>query len=134
MTGFISIILATFIFFKISSVNDIMAYPGMYYEAHPVWEDLAFRKIDNNDEEIKFISKYKPSEITVLDNYKILDYGKNDRVRFTVIRIISKDGKLKHASANGCTWEHEFFNSLSKTEIDQLYSNLHEYYANKNKH
>ena len=103
----------------------------MYYEAHPIWEQLAFREIDNNDDEMKFISKYKPSETIILDNFKILDFGKNDRVRFTAIRIISKDGKLKHASASGCTWKHEFFNSLSKKETDKLYSNLHEYYTDK---
>ncbi len=110
-------------FLGIWSREDLVAYHWMRADPyHPVWRDLALRRIRKGDDLEETIRKYPPIRRVDFGPYTALCYNK-ERVSFNTLQIIATDGVLIQASAASCCWRHTFFDSPAHEQaIREAYS------------
>ncbi len=108
-------------YFRISSFSDLRAYGGMAAECHPIWQELAFRRIQPGDDFGPTRRTMPPDSQEHLGEYAFFDYG----VGFTSLRVYTKDDKVVAAGAGSCTWDYAFFDTLPPedwTEMNERYT------------
>ncbi len=110
-------------YFRISSFRDLVAYGGMAAECHPIWQELAFRRIQPGDNFRAALLAMPPDSQEQLGEYAFYDYGTG----FTSLRVYTKNEKVVAAGAGSCTWDYAFFNTLPPedwTEMNERYALL----------
>ncbi|MEN6429111.1 MAG: hypothetical protein ABFE13_27495 [Phycisphaerales bacterium] len=110
-------------FLGIRSREDLVAYHWMRADHyHPVWKDLALRRIRKGDDLEEMIRKHPPIRREDFGPYTALLYHK-ERVAYNTLQIIATDGVLIDARAASCCWEHIFFESPAHEQaFNQAYS------------
>jgi hypothetical protein len=103
----------------IRSKEDVVGYYAMAREKyHPIWRDLAWRRIKKGDSIERVLQRHSPS-------------GREDYGPYTALRydgggglvVWAKDGKLMGAETWGHGWKHTFFATPSEERArDQAYS------------
>ena len=107
----------------IHSRSDFIAYLGILHEdVHPIWKDLALKRINKGDSVVSLLERYKPKYQEDFPPYKNLIFGKKGS--FTGLGIITKDDVLIRASVGSCEWQKIFFDSPAEAnEINRVYGN-----------
>lgn len=106
--SFIAVAVALCLFFGIHSRRDLLAYRCMSAEHfHPVWKDLALRRIRKGDSVTEVIKRHPPLRLEECGPYTALLYHKG--LSFNCLQIIATKGVLIGARADSCCWEHVFF-------------------------
>ena len=113
-------------FFGVRSKSDIVAYLLMPRECHSVWRPLALRLIRAGQPVTDVIRSHKPRHVHKWDRFTLLAY--NDTGDFTGLAILAKDDKLVMARANSCTWQHTFFCTLPKNEVEAISKSFWEWF------
>jgi len=110
-------------FLGIWSREDLVAYHWMRADHyHPVWKDLALRRIRKGDDLEETIRKHPPIRREDFGPYTALLYHRG-LLSFNTLQIIATDGVLIQASAASCCWRHTFFDSPAHEQaIRQAYS------------
>jgi hypothetical protein len=118
--GFVLIIFCLCIFFGIRTKMDVMSYYYMIQEDfHPIWKDLALRRINKGDSIESVLHKYTPLMRMDFPPYVILCFEEP----FSSLSIVVKNGKLICAASGSCCWEHIFFDTPEEDEqLDTAYS------------
>ncbi|MEN6334891.1 MAG: hypothetical protein ABFE01_11565, partial [Phycisphaerales bacterium] len=99
------------LFFGIHSRRDILAYRCMRAEHfHPVWKDLALRRIRKGDDLAEVVKRHPPVRLEECGPYTALLYHKGV-VSFNCLQIIATKDVLIGARADSCCWNHVFFES-----------------------
>lgn len=136
----ISILIAIFLllllsfiscFFRIYSQRDIISFLQMTRSCQPIWKDLALRRIGIGQNVADIILSHPPLRIEKWKNYKGLIYQAAvgpDEVDTTGIVIMAQNDKLIYATAWGSDFNHDFFSTKTKKELDEIYD---EYSDNK---
>jgi hypothetical protein len=112
-------ILTTCWYLDIRSARDVRAYLGMRKECHPVWKDLALRRIYAGQPTDELLRAYSPQLVRRSGNSLILIYQNGDWpvLSYTTVEIWSENGCLIAAVAGSCTWEHVFFDNRDERDI-----------------
>jgi hypothetical protein len=118
--AFVLIIICLCIFFGIKSKQDVAGYLNMIAEDfHPIWKDLALRRIKKGDSIESVLKKYSPVLRLDFPPYINVQFEKP----FKGIGITAKNGKLISAGAGSCCWEHTFFDTPEENEqLDTAYA------------
>ncbi len=98
-------------YFGIHSARDVKAYIGMAMECHPVWRDLALRRVCEGQPVDEVIERTRPLLVLRHGRFVQLDY--HEPLSFTVVQIVAMDGAVVQAVAGSCTWNHTFFDSMT---------------------
>jgi len=99
-------------FLGIHSREDVLAYRCMRAERfHPIWKDLALRRIRKGDDLAETIKKHPPFWQEKYGPYTILSYHRG-AVSFSTLIVVATNGVLIDARARSCCWQHVFFESL----------------------
>jgi hypothetical protein len=99
----------------IHSPKDVVAYRALIRgHYHPVWKDLAWRRIRKGDPIESVLKRYPPLRRDDFPPYTELRY--NEVGSFDGLAIRAKDGKLIAAGVGSCTWTHLFFDSPGEEE------------------
>jgi hypothetical protein len=106
------------IYFRVSSINDVIAYYCMSNEFPDVWKDLALGKVHAGQTLQEIEALNPPLEIRTYGKYSTLSYTTG--FSFNGIGITLKDGIACSAGAGSCTWSYEFFNTLTQSDISEL--------------
>jgi hypothetical protein len=103
-------------YFRISSAHDAVAYFEMSCSFHPVWKDLALRRIALGDSAATLTIRHPPPMTVHYGSFTEYEYeiGPPGTLSFTSLRIAAKDGKLMGAWAASCTWNHTFFEDANQ--------------------
>ena len=98
-------------FLGIRSGQDLMAYRAMTGEHfHPVWKDLALRRIRKGDDLAETIRRHPPLSREDFESYTVLFYSASGVLNN--LQITAANGVLIDARATSCTWwKHVFFES-----------------------
>jgi hypothetical protein len=125
----LAVIISAASYLDIRSRKDVIAYIGMSQECHPVWKDLALKRI-RAGQTVEDVNKTrKPQRSESWDRYTLLMY--NDIGDFTGLVIVARDHKLIFAGASSCGWEHEFFSTISRQELQEIYRSYWDYIKEK---
>ena len=100
------------IFFGVHSYSDIVAYAQMQ-GMHPIWKDLAFRRIVKGVDVNNVFNKYTPVWELKYPPYHQLNFQDPYGPGLT---IFAKNNKLIYAGVGGDWWGHVFFNSPEEDE------------------
>lgn len=125
LLGAVLVITVAAWFFDVRSQKDVIAYIGMFQECHPVWRDLALRRIRSGQTVDDVRRLNAPPRMASWDRYTLLAY--NDTGDFTGLTILARDDKLIFAGARSCTWEHQFFSTISEQELQDIYRGYWEF-------
>ena len=98
-------------YFRIYSYRDVKAYHYMHRECHPVWKDLALRRIKPGDDVEELIANTSPARIHRHGEYTTIYY--QGGLSFTEVVVVARDGRLVWAEAVSCTWDHTFFDEMN---------------------
>lgn len=110
-------------YFRISSLKDLVAYTQMRKECHPVWKDLAFRRLHAGQDLEEAMRIAKPMRVEKQGEFVVLLY--QEPMHFTGIAVVAKDDRLVSAMAASCTWQHTFFDTMTEEErLDYYYHHL----------
>lgn len=102
-------------FFGIHSRRDILGYRMMMHEHyHPIWKDLAWRRIKKGDSLEGLLQRHPALGREDYGPYTNLRYG--EWTSFDGLNILTKEGKLISATAWSCTWRHIFFEAPEEEE------------------
>ncbi len=110
-------------FLGIHSKRDLLAYRGMRAEHfHPIWKDLALRRIRKGDDLAATIKKHPPLWQEQYGPYTVLCYHRGG-VAFNTLVIVATNDVLIYARAGSCCWDHVFFESPDhQAAIRQAYA------------
>ena len=128
--GVIAILISfSSVYFRIYSFNDVIAFYCMSNEFPDVWKDLAFGKIHAGQtlQEIEDVNP--PLEVRTFGKYSTVSYSTD--FSFNGIEITLRDGIACSAGAGSCTWSYEFFNTLSKQDLDEMRQEQKDYVSEK---
>jgi hypothetical protein len=104
-------------YFRIHRFRDVLAYYCMSQERHPVWKDLALRRIKPGDDVEEVIERTSPARVWRHDEYVTVDYiAAQGGLCFTQLEIVAKDGGVISAMYVTCTCDHTFFDDLSPND------------------
>ena len=117
-------------FFRIRSSTDVVAYYSMSRECHPIWRDLAMRRIHADDSAADFLRRHSPNRREEFGEYALYTYYQTfdgTGIPFTSISVIARDGQLAAAQASSCTWQFPFFGALDSafTEAYSVFIDKH---------
>jgi len=102
-------------FFGIHSRRDILGYRMMMHEHyHPIWKDLAWRRIKKGDSLESLLQRHPALGREDYGPYTNLRYG--EWTSFDGLNVLAKEGKLIAATAWSCTWRHIFFEAPEEEE------------------
>ena len=98
-------------FFDINTFQDVRGYIEMRRGFHPVWKDLALRRVDTGDGTGNFLRKHPPPLVVEYGPFTDYEYEIPPRgyISFNTLRVTAIDGRLISARAGSCTWRHTFF-------------------------
>jgi len=104
----------------IRSRMDVMGYYAMMQgHYHPVWKDLAWRRIRKGDSVESLLQRHPPWRRLDYRRYTELRYGGS----FDGLAVWAKDGKLIAAAVGSRGWRHEFFTTPAEEKaVDAAYS------------
>ena len=121
--GLAALVVSACWYLGIWGYGDLIAYGGMYMECHPVWKDLALRRVYSGQSVDELISLSDPPVVERHGRYVHVNYQNSpefarseNALQLTGITIVAQDGKLVQAVAWSCAWSHTFFNTLSPQE------------------
>lgn len=119
-------------YFGIHSLTSCSAYWQMYRAYHPIWKDLALRRIQAGRDVSEFAGSYPASWSWRHGAYTSMDFYDNyvpgrPVIYFSGITVIAKEGRLKCAVAWSSTWHHIFFDEFSKDEHKNYRESLRQY-------
>ncbi|WP_437227046.1 hypothetical protein SH661x_000146 [Planctomicrobium sp. SH661] len=120
-----SLLIAACLFFRIYGPQDLRTYVAMASEGHPVWRELALRRIRAGHPVDDLLKRYPPSSRSEFGPYGVYDYYQDSEpgLYFTGVTVVARDGKLIQATAWSCTWNSVFFDVPDPS----LESQYHEY-------
>jgi len=106
----------------IHSREDVMAYRAMVQgQYHPVWRDLAWRRIRKGDPIEDVLKRHPPLRRDDFPPYTALRYNEIGSSNRLVIG--ARDGRLISAGAGSSTWTRFFFHSPEEEQaFDKAYS------------
>ena len=115
--GFLVLMGATCWFFRISSLDDIEWYQRFMSDGyHPIWRDLALRRIGEGDsvEELRKIAQ--PTKEWSVDGYTSFYYFLPGGMKCPrrIVHLLAKDGRLFYAEAGSCFWGFKFFGDMER--------------------
>ncbi len=104
----------------IKTKRDLAAYAGMIHDRfHPVWRDLAFRRIGKGDRLEDLVARHTPLRRDDFAPFVLLHYQEP----FGSLTVVARDGRLVEAVAGSCTWQHVFFETPEmKEELAKAHS------------
>jgi|GEM_PF-6759006 len=91
----------------------------MARECHPVWRDLALRRIYEGQRVDDVIERTKP--VCVVRHGRFVEIAYQDPLSFSGVHMVAMDDKLVRAMSLSCKWEHTFFNSMSDEDDQQMH-------------
>lgn len=104
------------VFFDVRCLGDLRVYRCMMKgPLHPIWKDLALRRIHEGSDLAQTIRKHPPVRQREYEPYTVLSYGQagsND-----TLRIIATGGDLVYADASGWGWNYVFFSDPSHVRL-----------------
>ena len=108
-----------------SLLSDFQLQSKMGNEIHPVWQKFDTGQIQNGSDLSAFIKTHPPSEQVESGPFSELQYFQNydsskPALYFSSLNITAKNGALVRASADSCTWNKVFFDSLSRVDDVEL--------------
>jgi len=106
------IILALCLFFGIRSGSDVVAY-GRMVGMHPIWKDLALRRIVKGDDVNDVLIKHTPVWEMLYPPYRKMNFQDPFGPGLT---IFSKNNKLIYAGVGEDYWGYVFFESPEEDE------------------
>lgn len=107
-------------FLGIRSPEDVTAYRQMAREHyHPIWKDLALRRIKRGDDLEDLLGKHTPRRRGNAGPYAELVFTEGGA--YPGLTVMAKDGKLIAAVAGAATWHHVFFDGTGPESFDQVY-------------
>lgn len=109
-------------YFGIDSTRDLRAYAGMALECHPVWQDLALKRIREGQSVDDVIAKTKP--VYVVRHGRFVELAYQEPLSFTVVQLIAIDGKLVRACTGSCTWGYTFFDSMTNVDAQEMWGSF----------
>jgi hypothetical protein len=104
------------VFFDIRCLGDLKAYRYMMKKPpHPIWKDLALRRIHNGSDFAQTLRKHPPTKRDVYEPFTVLSYSEAGSA--DTVQVIATDGVLVYADASGydpssryCVrWDYVFF-------------------------
>jgi hypothetical protein len=98
-------------YFGVRGQKDLVGYAEMSRGFHPVWKDLALRRIKAGDAAAELTVRHPPPVTVEYGNYAEYEFqiASPGYISLSSLRIIAKDGRLILAEAGSCTWDHTFF-------------------------
>ena len=104
-------------FFDINTFQDVRGYIEMRRGFHPVWIDLALRRVDTGHETADFLREHPPPLVIEYGPFTDYEYEIAPRgcLSFNTLRVTAIDGRLISARAGSCTWRHTFFADRSES-------------------
>ena len=112
-------------YFGICSYADVAAYRAMSRQCHPVWKDLAIKRVhaqQSVDEVIEMTSPYYILRYGVYTDLLYMPKPSGESCEYGLI-IFGKNNRIVAAKAWGWDWEHSFFDEISKDEwLDREYT------------
>lgn len=108
---------ATCVYFGVYSSQDVYGYRDMSSgHWHPVWKDLALRRIQLGDSADELKALHPPPMEVRYDNFVEYRYtvAPPGYISLSGLSVLAMDGKLIEASAGSCTWSHTFFRDDAK--------------------
>jgi hypothetical protein len=105
-----------------SLLSDFQLQSKMANEIHPVWQKFDTGQIQNGSDLSAFIKTHPPSEQVESGPFSELQYYDSSKpaLYFSSLNITAKNGALVRASADSCTWNKVFFDSLSRADDVEL--------------
>lgn len=98
------------LFLGICSRRDVLAYHCMISEHfHPIWKELALRRIRKGDDLAETIKRHPPLSREDFESYTVLLYS--DSGLLNNLQITATNGVLIDARVTSCCWKHVFFES-----------------------
>src|SRR5437868_3750984 len=107
-------------YFGVWGRDDVMAYYGMSKECHPVWKDLAFRRVYYGQPVNEVIERTNPVCVTRHGRFVEIDY--QEPFSFSGVQIVAVDGKVVRGWAASCAWDHKFFDSMTDEDVKSMYA------------
>ncbi len=117
------------VFFDVRCLDDVRAYRCMMKQSlHPIWKDLALRRIHNGSDLARTIRKHPPTKREEYRPYAAFFYS--NAGSYDTVRIIATRGVLVYADAYGyntCSshcvrWEYVFFSNPAHSQpMDDAY-------------
>jgi hypothetical protein len=104
-------------FFGVWRPRDITGYLIMSRECHPVWKDLALRRMRAGHSLENLIARTAPARVERFGRYAMVNYQSG--LALTGVTVVARDGRLVSGEAWSCTFHHTFFNSLGDVEAVQ---------------
>jgi hypothetical protein len=105
-------------YLDVHSGQDVIAYIGMSRECHPVWKDLALRRIQAGQSVAEVVRMAPPRHRHDWNDYTLLSYG--DLGDFTGLAMLAEDQRLIFAQATSCCWQHEFFRTIDTNALHTI--------------
>src|SRR6185295_3782724 len=96
---------AACLFFRVHRPQDFVAYLGMVRECHPVWRELALRRLGAGDSAADLLRRFPPSNREEFGRYAVYVYYRGSRPAMTRLTVIARDGRLVRATSVSCAWE-----------------------------
>jgi len=97
-------------FFDVRCLDDLKAYHYMMKQPpHPIWKDLALRRIRNGDDLAQALQEYPPTKREEYEPYTVLSYSEPGSV--DSVQVIATGGVLVYAGASIWGREHVFFSN-----------------------
>lgn len=94
----------------IRSTTDVVAYRAMWRERyHPIWKDLALRRVKKGDDVAALVEKHPPLYRNDAGPYTKLVYTQGGAD--PGLTVMAENGRLALAVAGAPTWQHVFFNA-----------------------
>ncbi len=119
-TCLLATLLGTCAYFGIYGWSDLAAYREISRECHPIWKELALRKIVSGDSATSTVRRWPPSRTEHFGPYTAYWYSAVDS--FTGLHMVAMGDRLVGARAGSCTWEHTFFwDEQERANIDSEY-------------
>ncbi len=103
----LAILIGTSVFFGIYGWSDLTTYREIWRECHPIWKELALRKIVSGDSAASTTSRWPPIRTEHFGPYTT--YWYSEAGSFTGLRVVAVGDRLVGADAGSCTWTHTFF-------------------------
>jgi hypothetical protein len=105
-------------YFGIHSGRDMKAYAGMARECHPVWQDLALRRVYHGQHVDEVIKRTNP--VYVIRHGRFVELGYQEPLSFTGVQIVAIDGKVVRACTASCPWDYTFFDSMTDADTEEM--------------
>jgi hypothetical protein len=110
-------------FLRISRPRDIVVFLDMAKECHPLWRQLALRRVGSGDNAQEFLRRFPPTQREEFGRYGVYHYFPNGEAGlwFTGLSVVTKDDRLVSSQAWSCTWKFVFFDTPD-SELETQYA------------